>query len=182
MPGAGIVDAINYSNINILNSPSVPPVPGPTVTINSVEGFQLVNATVGTFTFPLASLFPAGTTLPPGAPASDFSATIAWGDGTTTAGTITQDASNPSVYEITGTHTYATAGSYPISLTIITQSGPVTGTLVNGAPVTVPITPGATATSTATATVTQGPLAVSALPIVGTEGIADRGRPDRHLH
>src|SRR4029077_12011622 len=104
VPGAGTVDALNYQQINITNTAAVAPVPGPVLTINSIEDFQLVNTRVGTFTFPLASLFPVGTTLPSGIPASDFAATIDWGDptGDILAGTITQDASNPSVYDIKG--------------------------------------------------------------------------------
>ena len=44
---------------------------------------------------------------------------------------------------------------------------------VNGVPITISFGPaGPTAGTPATATVTQGPLAVSAFPIVGTEGIA----------
>ena len=51
------------------------------------------------------------------AAASDFTATINWGDGSdTTAGTITEDASD--VFHVTGTHTYAQAGSFPITVTI----------------------------------------------------------------
>ena len=49
---------------------------------------------------------------------------------------------------------------------------------VNGVPVTITFGPaGPTAGTPATATVTQGPLAVSAFPIVGTEGIAIAAGP-----
>ena len=49
--------------------------------------------------------------------ASDFTATINWGDSSTpTAGMITEDASD--VFHVTGTHAYTTGGSFPITVTI----------------------------------------------------------------
>ncbi len=45
-------------------------------------------------------------------PASDFTTTIDWGDGTQTSGTLT--GSNGS-FTVTGSHTYATAGDYTIT-------------------------------------------------------------------
>ena len=41
---------------------------------------------------------------------TDFTATINWGDGTATAGIITEDASN--TFHVTGTHMYTKAGSF----------------------------------------------------------------------
>jgi len=45
-------------------------------------------------------------------PASDFTTTIDWGDGTTTPGTLT--GSNGS-FSVTGSHTYAVAGNYTVT-------------------------------------------------------------------
>ncbi len=56
IPGAGIVDAINYSQINITDTSPLVITPGPAVAINSVEGFQNVDAIVGTFTAPIPIL------------------------------------------------------------------------------------------------------------------------------
>ena len=53
--------------------------------------------------------------------ASDFLASINWGDGTTTAGTITEDASD--TFYVSGTHTYTTAGSFTPVVTIKDQYG-----------------------------------------------------------
>ncbi len=51
------------------------------------------------------------------ATASDFTATINWGDASsTTAGIITEDAS--SVFHVSGTHTFAKSGSFPVTVTI----------------------------------------------------------------
>jgi hypothetical protein len=51
------------------------------------------------------------------APLSQFSATISWGDGTTTSGTVSQSASG-SPYAVTGTHTYAEEGTYTTEVTV----------------------------------------------------------------
>ena len=55
------------------------------------------------------------TELDGGEPAADFTATINWGDGTTSAGTITE--SNVGVYTVSGTHRYA-PGAYTLSVTV----------------------------------------------------------------
>jgi len=67
----------------------------------------------------------AGTALPasvatftdanPNAPLSDFTATINWGDGTQTNGTITDHAG---VFSVAGTHTYAADGQYTATVTV----------------------------------------------------------------
>lgn len=49
-------------------------------------------------------------------PVGDFTATIAWGDGGTSTGTIT--ATGVGTYAVTGTHTYALANTYEVSVTI----------------------------------------------------------------
>ena len=49
--------------------------------------------------------------------ASDFTATINWGDSSSpSAGTITEDASN--LFHVSGTHTYTQSGSFPVLVTI----------------------------------------------------------------
>ena len=62
----------------------------------------------------------------PGGSATDFSAQIAWGDGTTSAGSVTSAAGGG--FEVTSTHTYATAGSYTISSSITDVGGMSTTT------------------------------------------------------
>jgi uncharacterized repeat protein (TIGR01451 family) len=59
------------------------------------------------------------------APASDFTATIDWGDGTSSAGTVT---SNNGSYSVTGTHTYNDEKVFPL---IVTISGNGASTTVN---------------------------------------------------
>ncbi len=174
IPGAGIVDAVNYQVINITDVGPLVITPGPAAVINTVEDFQNVDTIVGTFTAPILP-FPG----PPGFPASDFTASIDWGDPSPdpSAGTITQDASNPSIYYITGTHTFLENGTFTVDNTVAFAGGSFT-VPVNGVPVTITFGPaGPTAGTSATATVTQGPLAVTAFPVVGTEGIAIAAAP-----
>jgi hypothetical protein len=52
-------------------------------------------------------------------PASAFNATINWGDGTTSAGTIIQSGTT---YAVTGSHTYAKSGSHTITVSV-TEAG-----------------------------------------------------------
>jgi uncharacterized Zn-binding protein involved in type VI secretion len=55
---------------------------------------------------------------------SDFSAWITWGDGSPpSGGTITPDPYLVGFYNVTGSHTYWTAGSFPVTLTIKDEDG-----------------------------------------------------------
>ena len=63
-----------------------------------------------------------------GGPASDFSATINWGDGTApTAGIVTQDsvatATAPATYSVLGSHVYASSGAFTITVAIVDHNG-----------------------------------------------------------
>ena len=53
----------------------------------------------------------------PGGIASDYTATVRWGDGTTTTGTISGS------FTVTGTHTYATTGTRTLTVTIRDAGG-----------------------------------------------------------
>jgi PKD repeat protein len=57
----------------------------------------------------------------PGAGAGDFTAQIAWGDGSRTAGTVV--AAPGGGFDVTGTHTYSAAGSYGVNATITDIGG-----------------------------------------------------------
>jgi hypothetical protein len=85
-----------------------PPVPSPGVPIHVLEG-QAFTATVATFT-------------DNNEPASDFTATINWGDGTTSLGTVSGPNSN-GVFSVTGSHTYSEEsnsvnGGNPFTVTV----------------------------------------------------------------
>jgi phospholipase C len=62
----------------------------------------------------------------PNGTATDYTALIAWGDGSTSAGTIS--VRSPKGFNVTGTHTYTTAGSFTITVTINDTSSSTTAT------------------------------------------------------
>ena len=83
--------------------------------------------------------------LPPSSFAGEFTASIYWGDGTTSAGTFSGSSGS---FQVSGQHTYADEGSFMFTVTV-TEIGPG----------------GATASSTATATVTEADV-LSGSPVV----------------
>src|SRR5262249_21715957 len=94
----------------------------------------------------------------PSNPASDFTATIDWGDGTTTPGTVTGDGFGN--YTVSGSHAYADEGSFTASVT-----------LADDAPGT------ATAMVTNQVTVTEADTLIPAgTTIAGTEGFLFSGQ------
>jgi uncharacterized repeat protein (TIGR01451 family) len=58
-------------------------------------------------------------------PPNAFIATINWGDGTSSAGTITQNGI--SYYTVRGSHTYATSGNHTITTTVVEASNGTEG-------------------------------------------------------
>ncbi len=90
-------------------SPSrTPPLAAAGTTLVATIG-QPLSATVATFTH----ANPAGV-------ASDYTATIDWGDGVTTAGTI---SANGSGFGVTGTHTYRSPGAETATVAIHDEGG-----------------------------------------------------------
>jgi hypothetical protein len=99
----------------------------------------------------------------------EFSASINWGDGQTTAGTVARDGAG---FKVTGTHTYAPEATYPISVQINSINGSLvavasTANVVNAplvsSPVTVPVPVNVAQTNLLVATFTDsgGPEPVS---------------------
>jgi hypothetical protein len=90
--------------------------------------------------------------------ANDFAATINWGDGTTTAGTVSGGTGGP--FSVNGTHTYAEDGAYSPAVTL-TDDAPGT----------------ATATATGAATVSEADPTVTRTAATGTvtEGVSASG-------
>jgi hypothetical protein len=88
--------------------------------VTAAGGFTLA-ATAGADS---ASQAVATFTDPGGAePVSYYSATITWGDNTSSAGAITFDPVSQ-VFTVWGDHAYAAAGSYPVAVTIQDGSSP----------------------------------------------------------
>ncbi len=98
--------------------------------------------TVGTF-----------TDANPACPATDYSATINWGDGTSSTGTITNVSG--CTYSVSGSHTYTTAGPHTVTASISDDGG-------------------STAMVSITATV-SAPISVSVDSVSFTEGISYSG-------
>lgn len=76
------------------------------------------------------------------AAAADYTATIKWGDDSTSAGTLTKTASG--AFDVSGSHTYATAGNRSLTVTVTDEEGQTlsmtaAGT-VGAAPVVLPQT------------------------------------------
>jgi hypothetical protein len=67
--------------------------------------------------------------------ASDFATTINWGDGTTTAGTVTGPTGGP--FTVTGSHTYKPAGTFSVTVTAADDGlGTATASVTDTATVT----------------------------------------------
>lgn len=76
----------------------------------------------------------------PGEPASDFTATIDWGDGSITTGTVRADSDDPSRFSVLGTHTYIDGDQIrTVTVNVVDRAGPTassvgTATVRNVAP------------------------------------------------
>jgi hypothetical protein len=82
-------------------------------------GLPFSNQLVATFT----DATPLGGT-------GDFTATIHWGDGNTSTGTVVlvNHGANSSSYQVLGGHTYAVGGTYPITVSIVDVGGATANT------------------------------------------------------
>src|SRR5262249_25251873 len=82
-----------------------------------------VHAVAGTSFTGLVATF---TDDDPSAQVTDFTATIDWGSGPTSTGTITAASgggNSPGTFNVTGTHTYSQGGTFPIHVTITDAHG-----------------------------------------------------------
>src|SRR5439155_4262912 len=95
--------------------------------VATVSGFSatqntaLNNQIVATFTDP-GGAEPNASDPNDGIP-SHYLATINWGDGTTTNGTISQSGGT---FTVTGSHTYTQVGSFTLTVAIIHENAPTT--------------------------------------------------------
>jgi hypothetical protein len=127
---------------------------------------------VATFTDPDPAI-PASSSIqendgPSPGPPSSYAATVDWGDGTSSPGTVA--AGGPGGLTVTGTHTYAAAGSFPLKVSV-TDTDQSTGTGNATATVTAPGA-GGTAPGAAGIPPTPAPFpspAAGGLPGTGSE-------------
>ncbi|MCZ2341134.1 MAG: choice-of-anchor A family protein, partial [Bacteroidales bacterium] len=106
--------------------------------------------TAGTPSGPEGSSLGYTATFTDADPGDTHTAVIAWGDGTTSTGTVTYA---DGVGTVSGSHIYADNGTYPVAVTITDQYG-LTGTATSSASIT-NVAPSATPASAQTATVGQ---------------------------
>jgi hypothetical protein len=85
------------------------------ITAAGVSGFSATEGAAATG--PVATFHDPDTS----ATAGEYSASINWGDGATSAGTITGSGGD---FSVSGTHTYAEEGSFTISVTITDVDNP----------------------------------------------------------
>lgn len=71
------------------------------------------------FTVPVATF----TDSNPTAPLGDFTASIDWGDTTTSLGAISQPGGTGTAFTVSGTHTYSAHGSYTVGVTLSSSAG-----------------------------------------------------------
>ncbi|HVX15776.1 MAG TPA: NF038129 family PEP-CTERM protein [Pirellulales bacterium] len=106
----------DYNPLNIVVLPSLgggtaAPLTAAGANMTAVEGTPF-NGTVATFT----DANPKGQL-------SDYTATITWGDGSSSTGSISADPNVAGQFDVSGTHTYAEAGYYPVVVSIASQDG-----------------------------------------------------------
>jgi len=150
--GAGnpTLNYVNFQTINVTKPATAPA--GAPVTINATQGQALNNVLVATFTQGDLGNAPA-----------DFTATINWGDATTSPGTIQASGSNS--FNILGSHTYSTGGTFTVTVAL-TDLGSTGSAVVSGVTINV--------TSTGPVASTPNPIAstavVGAAPLTGSAG------------
>jgi len=67
--------------------------------------------------FPLSGVVGTFVGANANATVGEFSSTVNWGDGTTSSGTVTQPGGAGSAFDVSGSHTYAAAGTFAITVT-----------------------------------------------------------------
>jgi streptogramin lyase len=112
-------DVSNIATVNLTGDPS------PVVSSTTLVATEDLSFSTG-----VASFIDAN----PNALISDFTATIAWGDGTNSSGTITQPGGIGTSFNVTGSHLYADEGTYSVTVQVADPLN-ATGTAVSTADV-----------------------------------------------
>ncbi|SIO56068.1 hypothetical protein SAMN05444166_5180 [Singulisphaera sp. GP187] len=103
----------HFEQVNVANNRGYPIVPTtPLPPLNAFAGHPFVDAVVARF-----------EERDPGAKAADYRVTIQWGDGTSAAGVVLQDANTPRLFSVLGSHRYSAAGQFTVATTIVDTGG-----------------------------------------------------------
>ncbi len=109
---ASVTSSLSDANLNNNSAVAITAVAEAPIVVSApitVNGKNQNNVTVATFTHANGI-----------EPASAFVATIAWGDNSTSTGTITLSGTT---YTVKGSHTYASGGSHTVSTTVVEPAG-----------------------------------------------------------
>ena len=104
---------VKVSGVQVVNDAALTASPGSN--LSGTEGQAIPASVVATF-----------TDANPNGVAGDFTATIDWGDGSTSAGTVSTRIGGG--FQVSGGHTYADAGTYSVTVTITDTKGGSTAT------------------------------------------------------
>ncbi|OYV94968.1 MAG: hypothetical protein B7Z73_02610 [Planctomycetia bacterium 21-64-5] len=118
----GNVHTDYYTTLTVLD----PAVQVKAVAVQGKEGAATGLVPVATFTDPARA-----------EKISDYSATIDWGDGNSTTGTVVADGGG---FSVEGNHTYADAGSYALNVTVNHDQAPAAAAQATATIAVVPIT------------------------------------------
>lgn len=109
------------------------------------------------------------------APVGAFAAVIVWGDGSSSAGTISQSGGSGSTYGVSGTHTYAQAGAYTLSVTVTASTNAPQVTGVGSGTATVALLTTVTAVSPSAGTINYGTAATFTATVTSNGGVVTGG-------
>ena len=163
-----ILTFANITDISIINIADQPVAPVNPVTGNTVQEGQTFTGVVGNF----ATIASGVPQVFPKERAADFIATIDWGDGTAdTIGTVvTNGATFSPIFSVIGSHTYAAAGVYSLSIALVHDTATTTNT-INGVTTTLETNGGAARSFNSGVTVFDAPLTASSIAINTVEGL-----------
>ena len=153
----------NMTTINVIHLADLPPANTP-ATIAVQEG-TLFSGVVGSFT--VSNPTPVPNQLNPVEVASDFTASIDWGDGSSSAGMVVTNGTGG--FDVFGSHVYASKSTPTITVSVTHHASSSSSTL-DGITTMLQSNGGATSSITSTAGVTDAPLLVTPVPILATEG------------
>ncbi|MDX2039045.1 MAG: Ig-like domain-containing protein [Isosphaeraceae bacterium] len=158
--GGASLTYLNFQTVNVPNALSTPPTIVAVNAFTAVSGTELIDQPIGTF---------SNTDL--GLTAANFGATITWGDGSVTAGVITQDAADPTRFHVAGTHTYFGGAATPSLTLAVRNLGGSSTTVINGTVVNQVSLPSEPVSQQVAVTVADAAISAQGVPISTVENL-----------